>query len=879
MKTPQTSTQEARINNSIVFDQDFIQKQKEMLRAPNYSKILIKDVMLSGDTRAIELIKHIIIKDLFSVQDVYSIFVKLVRSDVHLEPLKIIQEKYFSNKIFKFTESTLLHEASLFGSKGIVEYMVNNYKTMINAKNYLGQIPLHYASISGDYDIIKNIIEKSSYTQTNIQDHKKNSFLDYLALYGHHHIISKLSNDSMLNEKINYRDFIKHTNSGSIVNIKSFEKVSTEISKSSLMNSNYLKALYEDNPKDQDIYFQEAAEYAKQVIYALKSWRSTPESSEGQQSSQYYAMTLVLIYESYIDVEILNNKGFSMKESIIVLYKMIKLDLGLMYLYNTIAKKFLYYSDYGNASLYSKLAYDLMMGEYNATDDITKLSILFNRGLSLKYSAPEDALELFNSAEKLDPSDLNTIMEKYKLYMTLGDIKSTLSQSEKIDPKFANLFKIAAYVNTPQKQFLDMVQKYNFKQYEKVFKEVDIKNFAEYEGIFIEVMIRLYECENRTPELIELLKVRMETSFKISSNKSEDFIIKILEVYYRGSLWKEGIDFIRACNKQYSDILTNSKCCILHFLQYIFYQKNDDDLYNDLSAKLKNSNLTLFNKSQEMLCLDAIDNKDYIKALSYINDGCISYSKAPHYKLLVQKLQDEQSQDEFSNESLHLSQEENSKEALREEQSKFLDIEFGESFQDMTPKMIHEYFQHKKQKLSADINHMLHSKSSEVISWAIKNELYSCNFSKNIIPLKGKDNFYVTIDDKILKILDEATKIMCMNALSKGLALTRMGSDGVIYTNKHPIKLKFHKDLELYTKEIYINSEGKYLIKFDCCGNHKELSKLSRGFKLTIHNVESYINSEAEDFYLLEQDLSQCQDSDILDIAGDSDNTDNYDIG
>ena len=81
----------------------------------------------------------------------------------------------------------------------------------------------------------------------------------------------------------------------------------------------------------------------------------------------------------------------------------------------------------------------------------------------------------------------------------------------------------------------------------------------------------------------------------------------------------------------------------------------------------------------------------------------------------------------------------------------------------------------------------------------------------------------------MLGSLDEGVKQQFLKAIGSGIVTRQQGQNGIKFIGSQLVELKINADQRLYTKKIYKNSDGEYLIIFDCLGNHKAVSKAMNG--------------------------------------------------
>jgi hypothetical protein len=156
------------------------------------------------------------------------------------------------------------------------------------------------------------------------------------------------------------------------------------------------------------------------------------------------------------------------------------------------------------------------------------------------------------------------------------------------------------------------------------------------------------------------------------------------------------------------------------------------------------------------------------------------------------------------------------------------------------PKVIHAYFQQRKQDLlkqQLDIIAKEQQLQKQQIIWCTEEGIsYIYNPDKEnssdqeaIRPVDNKPNFYVMIDQKLVTKLQSSNHQLLKNfekALSKGFVSKEYGNRGIKIMSNKLAELKTSGDDRLYTDCIYKNSQGKYLINFNKHGNHDKVIKI-----------------------------------------------------
>ncbi|HJD55276.1 MAG TPA: hypothetical protein LFW21_01205 [Rickettsia endosymbiont of Pyrocoelia pectoralis] len=99
------------------------------------------------------------------------------------------------------------------------------------------------------------------------------------------------------------------------------------------------------------------------------------------------------------------------------------------------------------------------------------------------------------------------------------------------------------------------------------------------------------------------------------------------------------------------------------------------------------------------------------------------------------------------------------------------------------------------------------------------------------------------IDENLISNLDIKIAQKFKLALSKGFVGDK-GEIGVKRISQKLVELKILQDIVLYTKEIYKNPEGKYLVIFNKQANHKEVERVAETAKLDYIDLNNeYDNS------------------------------------
>ena len=143
------------------------------------------------------------------------------------------------------------------------------------------------------------------------------------------------------------------------------------------------------------------------------------------------------------------------------------------------------------------------------------------------------------------------------------------------------------------------------------------------------------------------------------------------------------------------------------------------------------------------------------------------------------------------------------------------------------PKAIHAYFQLKKMELLKKPIEIT-VKAPPPCVWNTQTGIYSSD-QKDVYPLEGTKNFYATINPKLFDCLVPELRDQFTKALPYLIGRDHK-SNGIKTIHKRLIELKIpKKDYRLYTKHIYKNDQGEYLIEFDHGGRHPDVQEQMTG--------------------------------------------------
>jgi len=150
------------------------------------------------------------------------------------------------------------------------------------------------------------------------------------------------------------------------------------------------------------------------------------------------------------------------------------------------------------------------------------------------------------------------------------------------------------------------------------------------------------------------------------------------------------------------------------------------------------------------------------------------------------------------------------------------------------PRIINAYFQNKKaQSYKKSLSN--NGVESQEVSWNIGDKISY----ESLFEIQQKPHFHAAISNKMLGSLDEAVKQQFLKAIGSGVVTRQQSQNGIKFIGNQLVELKINADLRLYTKKIYKNSDGEYLIIFDCVGNHKAVSKAATKGSIEIIETEN----------------------------------------
>ena len=303
--------------------------------------------------------------------------------------------------------------------------------------------------------------------------------------------------------------------------------------------------------------------------------------------------------------------------------------------------------------------------------------------------------------------------------------------------------------------------------------------------------------------------------------------------------------------------LSNHTMLPLKYLEFIFYEANkcqqqSKDCWDFLKTHAKSGDIAskLFSYAEDFAFYTAIENGNLNKAFQYFlppvpnpNIAVLDWSVTDvilHHelsrkvdkevikaRLLLEKLQQK---------ILNLATEQASSVATAE--TNFtndiiaIDLtedtnELSEIIDTLDPKAIHAYFQQKKMELLKKPIEIT-VKAPPPCVWNTQTGIYSSD-QKDVYPVEGTKNFYATINPKLFDSLVPELRDQFTKALPYLIGRDHK-SNGIKTIHKRLIELKIpKKDYRLYTKHIYKNDQGEYLIEFDHGGRHPDVQEQMTG--------------------------------------------------
>lgn len=477
----------------------------------------------------------------------------------------------------------------------------------------------------------------------------------------------------------------------------------------------------------------------------------------------------------------------------------------------------------------------------NITD---KQNVLYNLGRSYIQINTNEAFKYLNQAENLTSQNEHIIAEKYYINLSLKKIKEAVVEADKIkDLELKNLMLIRAYLATGQ-GLEKIIGKFNCE--ENKFKKDELKG-----AIYDDILSIIYNQTGNIQKFINLYEDQIDTALNQNDPKKAHIITcKALILFQNAQKWDEGLTFLDEIYKKYPTIFQNHNSSTLKYYEFLFYNNNAKYInkaeeilssFND-QIFLTTEGLKVVAYTYEIAIYSTLLKNDFIK-LSLYKKNLDKFPNNPKIKLVKELVQIF-----FPNPSLPTSNAEILESQVPESKlsgsietpiiikpksRSFAEIEMmiaakdNEAISQLNQKTLRKYHAYKKLELQNQIDN--NTKSMSV--WSIGGKIID---ETQAVCLDQRSKFYGIIDENLLSDLNKLDKKVVQKfkmALDKGFVGDK-GEIGVKRIPKKLIELKILENTVLYTKEIYKNPEGKYLVIFNEQGNHETVGRIAEKAKL-----------------------------------------------
>ena len=786
-----------------------------------------------------------------------------------------------------FTNSqnqTLLHIAAQYGNEGAVLSMLRSQKFNVNMQDSGGQTPLWQAVYFNRAEVIKHLTAQGA--DINISDKGGRSPLHLAALVENtlsKQKAPKINLTKILNPTSQDKEKTSPNSSfGSYDNIK-FKKYSLKSQDSipeykardnslySLTNDFY-KAI--SSPK-------QTAEFAGLFIKRARALVDNPPADLisvdfkliGEKLFQICAIVKSFKVDSMLQlIADINSK-------IIHQAPLLKADCDcfMATFHDIISIKYLSTGNYEEAYNYSMKALNIASPLLDMQNTPTSLehyknilsNIYYNLGIAKKamYSLDE-AISYLESAEKYCP-DNREILDKQivihlktKNFAKLQFVVSKLA-SQETKGFFSDYiaFKSCLISNEKLQDFRLKIQGMELDQYSNIHKF----------DLLTDISLALGDYA----QAINYKEKAIALSGDYCRDDMMERFIEVLGIFQNQEKWVDGLAWLNTAKAKFIDkIETCNNHLILQYCTFFFYEIGSDDrskaeeLLQEIRASSKSGTKAAkhvaslvnkirfyneiedsnFDKASECLKYIAIEEADQFRihmelANKYAVQKALEAKPTPSIdpSVSLAAAAVEESQDDSEAFAILDSMQSSkllapttaaaaasgaedvlgvtaSAEALgsRDEEHQWID----------DPRVLHRYFQTQKKKLAQQKFESL-GNQAKVISWALEEGLCIAN-QNDAIELKGKKNFYVSISEKLKLQMPEDKIEAFVGAINAGTVTSSEGEAGVKFfgsTIFSEVKIfGRHGNSRLYTHKIFKNPEGKYLIRYDKLGDHKEIS-------------------------------------------------------
>lgn len=779
---------------------------------------------------------------------------------------------------------TLLRVAACYGSVKIGEFLLDQGFDP-NHKDAYQRTPLHYAAMHNQEAFITLLHNHGA--NLNIKDDKGYTALHWTVLYKRYAIreqLKKLGANPNIkdNHGYNYQELHKHIIK---TNQEKSPPILPPIAPPEHFNLykgivSFCKAILSDKEREKNII--DTIDSIKKFLNPLAKPTTNVASVQELPVSSVYIekalRTLASVYQCYKD----DNNSTALQKYIIEKAKYWESSTALAMLYNIIAVEYLNIADYNNAKEHLELANEAW-NEITIQDKFVQelqYNIFFNLGKAWKYFSVNESIKYFTLAQTLMPNNQNTVLELLKHYIGCQNDEESLTQLNKIaDQDLKELYSIIRQLhsrtdfniatelklqagNTKDKELRKLytiMSEFESQSgstisklcttYGFTFPEHGDSKASKY-TLYIEIWAKHFLQQKAFTKAIDCW---LELNNHRTQHNIPIHLFNILDICKNAEYWEKGLEYIKDIYTLYPD-LSNHTMLPLKYLEFIFYEANDCqqqskncwDFLKDHALKdhddLFDITSRLFSYAKDFALYTAIGKGDFNKALSYLSlpvaldeeilqAGLQSFPRHLE-QLLYEKIFNEKLLLLLKKLQCKIS---SSTTVAIERTTLTLDLdltkdlgELEKLIEGLNHEIIHEYFQHKKMELLQRSIEPTFKKPSYV--WNTPTgEVYSSN-DKDVYPVKGTENCYVTINPKLFAKLTPELQDQFSDALLKGLISKDHKSNGLKIIHKRLMELKILGDDRLYTKHIYKTPDkDKYLIEFNYRGKHRDIKNQMEG--------------------------------------------------
>jgi len=491
--------------------------------------------------------------------------------------------------------------------------------------------------------------------------------------------------------------------------------------------------------------------------------------------------------------------------------------------------------NYTEALEWAKLAYKNYKENPTSFTKKDSLEIVYNMALCIKEYDPEQALLYYTEAEAIDPTDPDIIQDKINVYFHMGKVNEAFIVVNKIaDPELRNLILLSAYSKLGQKLPRKLLETLDHRETEPDVTKIILR--AEHRAALV------IEEGGTVEDSIEVYKeMRLPSATPMESVQT---VLKSLEQCAVTNHWKIAPSILRDFYTQFP-IAKNHSVLPLKYYEFLCYHLNGfDDLALGALKSLNNDHAPLGIRA---LSLAKQANHIYLFSLALESQFDLAedflaniFIGSEQEKLKIRQIVDILKTKSTIKTIIVVTPDSPVTESIIVKKNIYSLVDWAASAEELDSlpldqAAIHDYFQDQKAKLCKQTPNSL---AKTNFCWNIGKHMYGTDSAPaKIYALDNKPDFYATIDPKILAKLDPAVLKKFAVAISKGVAFRDVGSNGIKFLDGKLIELKIDGDTRLYTKAMYQNDDGKYLIVFDHKGSHAAVKKalaLSSGLIKTI---------------------------------------------